>query len=99
MNVDEIVQEIQNTHDIIGREHELKKVVIAHLAGQHALIEGSVGVGKTTLAKAVASHFNKDFLRVDGDERFTETKLTGIFDPPLVVKEGWTWNSFLPGPL
>ncbi len=97
--VGSIVQEIQNTHDIVGREQELKKVVIAHLAGQHALIEGSVGVGKTTLAKAVASHFNKDFLRVDGDERFTETKLTGIFDPPLVVKEGWTWNSFVPGPL
>jgi MoxR-like ATPase len=99
MSVNEIVQEIQNTHNIVGREPELKKVVIAHLAGQHALIEGSVGVGKTTLAKAVAAHFNKDFFRVDGDERFTETKLTGIFDPPLVVQEGWTWNSFLPGPL
>ncbi|MCK5587221.1 MAG: MoxR family ATPase [Candidatus Lokiarchaeota archaeon] len=99
MKVNEIVQEIQTTYDIVGREHELKKVVIANLAGQHALIEGSVGVGKTILAKAVASHFNKDFLRVDGDERFTESKLAGIFDPPMVLKEGWTWNSFVPGPL
>jgi MoxR-like ATPase len=99
MNVNEIVQIIQQKWAIVGRDQEIKKVVIAHLAGQHALIEGSVGVGKTTLAKAVASYFNKDFLRVDGDERFTETKMTGVFDPPLVVKEGWTWHSFVTGPL
>ena len=37
--------------------------------------------------------------RVDGDSRYSEQKLTGWFDPPMVIKQGFTQDAFMPGPL
>lgn len=93
------IKAIQETFGIIGREDELNRIIVARRARMHILIEGPVGVGKTTLAKAVAGYYGQDFIRVDGDERFTETKLVGHFEPPLVIERGWTWDTFIPGPL
>jgi MoxR-like ATPase len=44
-------------------------------------------------------HVGRQVIRVDGDERYTENKLTGWFDPPLVLKTGYGEGSFFPGPL
>jgi len=93
------IRAIQETFEVIGREEELKRLIVARRAGMHVLIEGPVGVGKTTLAKAVAGFYGQEFIRVDGDERFTEAKLVGHFEPPLVIEKGWTWDTFIPGPL
>ena len=98
-SVDQIVHEIQNKSGIIGRTRELRQIVLARLSGRHVVIEGTVGVGKTTLAQAVADYFDQGFIRIDGDERYTEAKLVGHFEPPLVIKNGWTRDSFVPGPL
>ena len=68
-------------------------------AGRHLLLEGPVGVGKTTVALAVCSHLGRDTVRVDGDDRYSENKLTGWFDPPLVLQQGYREESFFPGPL
>ncbi|MFV2014348.1 MAG: AAA family ATPase, partial [Candidatus Heimdallarchaeota archaeon] len=38
-------------------------------------------------------------IRIDGDERYTEAKLVGHFEPPLVVEKGWVRDSFVSGPL
>ena len=94
-----IVEEIAGKYKIIGRREELEAIILAKKAGKPILIEGPVGVGKTTLAKAVASFFQQDFIRVDGDERFDEYKLVGYFEPQLVLKVGWSWDAFFPGPL
>ncbi|MGD9963509.1 MAG: AAA family ATPase, partial [Thermoplasmata archaeon] len=37
--------------------------------------------------------------RVDGDERYTEQKLSGWFDPPVVLQKGYVKDAFVPGPL
>jgi len=58
-----------------------------------------VGVGKTILALAVAHHLGRSFFRVDGDERYSEQKLTGWFDPPIVLSKGYEHSAFIPGPL
>ena len=94
-----MVREIQQRFGIVGREEELKKALAARLAGRHLMIEGNIGTGKTIMAKSIAGYFDQSFMRVDGDERFTEAKLVGYFDPPMVMKEGYTWNSFIQGPL
>jgi MoxR-like ATPase/Mg-chelatase subunit ChlD len=38
-------------------------------------------------------------VRVDGDDRFTESRLAGWFDPPLVLGLGYREEAFVPGPL
>jgi MoxR-like ATPase len=56
-------------------------------------------VGKTALALSVCQSMGRPHFRVDGDARFTEQKLTGWFDPPTVLKKGYTAEAFVEGPL
>jgi MoxR-like ATPase len=93
------IQAIQAKFGIVGREIELRSALAAVSVGKHLLIEGPVGVGKTILAEAVARFLGRPFYRVDGDERYSEQKLTGWFDPPLVIKNGYSKDAFMPGPL
>ncbi|NLG64477.1 MAG: MoxR family ATPase [Actinobacteria bacterium] len=93
------VRKIQEEHGIVGREHELALSLAVLESGRHVLFEGPVGVGKTTIALAVCRHLGRSTIRVDGDDRYSESKLTGWFDPPLVLKKGYCEDSFFPGPL
>ena len=85
--------------DIVGRSRELEIALAVISSGRHLLLEGPVGVGKTTVALAVCQHMGRSTIRIDGDERYTENKLTGWFDPPIVLKEGYGEHSFFAGPL
>ncbi len=99
-NFRELADDIARKYSIIGRRKELEAILLAKEAGKPVLIEGPVGVGKTTLARAVAEYFQQNFIRIDGDERFTETKLVGHWEPPLVIEFGYdAEKSFVPGPL
>ncbi len=97
--IETIIKEIQERYNIVGREAELRMCIAAKLAGKHILLEGDVGVGKTTLAHAIAQYFSQNLERVDGDERYSSARLVGHFDPPMVIEKGYTWESFVPGPL
>lgn len=99
MDIEKAISEIQEKFGVVGRESSLRKLILGKMAGKHIIIEGPVGVGKTTLAHAVAAYFDQGFIRIDGDERYTESKLVGHFEPPLVVEKGWIWDAFVPGPL
>jgi gas vesicle protein GvpN len=93
------VGRIQSQFGIVGRESELALSLAVLQAGHHLLLEGPVGVGKTTVALAVCGHLGRSIYRVDGDDRYTENKLTGWFDPPVVLKAGYGPDTFTPGPL
>jgi len=93
------VKDIQDKYKIIGRTVELKKIILAHSVGKNILIEGEVGVGKTTLAKAVSSYFDSKFYRIDCAEETLTHNLIGYFDPPLVIAKGYIENSYVYGPL
>lgn len=84
---------------IIGRKAELNQIRKAIELGRNVLIEGPVGVGKTFLVQELLRGMKRDFVRVDGDTRYTEQKLTGWFDPPMVLKKGYVASVFLDGPL
>ncbi len=49
---------------ILGKPEAIEHVLVALLGGQHLLLEDVPGVGKTTLAKALARCFRGDFKRV-----------------------------------
>jgi MoxR-like ATPase len=93
------IRKIQQEHGIVGRETELGLSLAILDSGRHLLFEGPVGVGKTTVALAVCRHLGRTTVRVDGDDRYSESKLSGWFDPPLVLKKGYTDETFFPGPL
>ena len=85
--------------ELVGRELELSRIRACLKAGRNVLLEGPVGVGKTHLALAVTRDLGLRVFRVDGDNRYSEQKLAGWFDPPSVVKTGFGAESFVPGPL
>ena len=97
--LEEVIEELQNKYNIVGREVELKLALAAKLAKKHLLLEGDVGVGKTTLAHAIANYFSLDLERVDGDDRYSAARLVGHFDPPMVMQKGYSKESFVQGPL
>jgi len=96
---DKDIKAIQDTYKIIGRERELKLILIAAKAKKHILLEGEVGVGKTYLARAVTSYLNTKFHRIDGSEDVLSHVLVGYFDPPSVMTKGYAEESFMYGPL
>lgn len=63
MNSLQKAQELLN-QVIIGKQEIVEKVVAAMIAGGHILMEDIPGVGKTTLATAVATVFALDYRRV-----------------------------------
>lgn len=85
--------------DLIGRKKEIGQVRACLKAGRNVLLEGPVGVGKTHLALAVVEESGRPVFRVDGDNRYSEQKLSGWFDPPTVVKKGFVPEAFVAGPL
>ncbi len=90
---------IARQHGVIGRRPELRLLGACLITGRNVLLEGPVGVGKTALARAVATALARGFVRVDGDGRYTEAKLVGHFDPPGVLERGYQPDLFIPGPL
>ena len=63
---------------ILGKSEILEEMIIALLSGSHILMEDVPGVGKTTLAKALAKSFSADFKRV----QFTPISSPRIFWVP-----------------
>lgn len=84
---------------LIGREIELALLAELVAKGRHALLEGPVGVGKTHLVTQALARIGRAWVRIDGDGRYSEQKLVGYFDPPLVMQAGYRPEHFVPGPL
>ncbi len=84
---------------LVGRTEELEQLRACISANRNVLLEGPVGVGKTHLALAVTRELKRPVFRIDGDSRYTEQKLSGWFDPPTVIKRGYSAESFVAGPL
>ncbi|SMF96626.1 MoxR-like ATPase [Methylomagnum ishizawai] len=58
--------EAQIKHAIVGQDQAVRLVAIAVFARGHVLLEGGVGVGKTTLLRAVARAIGGECERIEG---------------------------------
>jgi MoxR-like ATPase len=84
---------------LIGRQKEMQQILACLEAKRNVLLEGPVGVGKTYLALSAIATKKAIFYRVDGDGRYSEQKLSGWFDPPSAMKNGFNAQTFMAGPL
>ncbi len=80
---------------LLGKEHQVRLALACLLARGHLLIEDLPGMGKTTLAEALARSFGLGFKRVSFTSDLLPADLTGlnVFDPAT------TSFHFQPGPL
>src|SRR5574342_1427696 len=68
---------------ILGKPEVIENLVIALLSGSHVLMEDVPGVGKTTLAKALARSIAGDFKRAQFTPDLLPTDILGssVFNP------------------
>ena len=84
---------------IIGFDKEFELMVQALRKRIPVMLEGEAGTGKTEMGKAAERLLNRKLYRVDGNQELSTLKIEGWFDPPLVLRKGYNWESFVPGPL
>ena len=80
---------------IVGKPAQTQDCVVCLLAGGHLLIEDVPGVGKTTLALALARTFGLQFSRVQFTADLMPSDLSGV----SVYERGKETFVFHPGPL
>ena len=80
---------------LLGKEHQVRLALSCLLAGGHLLIEDRPGMGKSTLAEALARVFALAFKRVSFTSDLLPADLTGlnVFNPADAIFR------FQPGPL
>ncbi len=89
--IDRVVRESSKV--LVGREREVKLLMIAIIADGHALVEGVPGTAKTLMAKTVARLLNLSFRRIQFTPDLLPADIVGtrVFDPSrgvFVVREG-----------
>ena len=63
---------------IIGKPQQIQQALVCLLAGGHLLIEDLPGVGKTTLAQALAKSLGLAFNRVQFTSDLLPTDIIGV---------------------
>src|SRR5574343_1955895 len=80
---------------VVGKKQQVQNCVACLLAGGHLLIEDVPGVGKTTLAHALAHSFGLQFSRVQFTADLMPSDLTGV----SIYDRGKEAFVFHPGPV
>jgi MoxR-like ATPase len=80
---------------VLGSEDALATAAVAALSGGHLLIEDVPGVGKTVLARALATSLGADLSRVQGHPDLLPSDITGV---SVYAPDTGTWD-FRRGPV
>jgi MoxR-like ATPase len=84
---------------VIGRERELDLVLAAVAAGRDILLEGPPGTSKSTLLRAITAEWGIPLVFVEGNADLTPAKLVGHHNPARVLREDYSADNFVDGPL
>jgi MoxR-like ATPase len=84
---------------VVGRTHELELLLAAVAAGRDIVLEGPPGTSKTTMLKAITAEWAISLELVEGNAELTPVKLIGHHTPARVLREDYSADNFVPGPL
>jgi MoxR-like ATPase len=84
---------------LVGRERELDLLLAAAAAGRDVLLEGPPGTSKSTLLRSITAEWGIPLVFVEGNADLTPTRLVGHHDPARVMREDYSPDNFVPGPL
>ncbi|HEX7161051.1 MAG TPA: MoxR family ATPase [Trebonia sp.] len=84
---------------VVGRERELGLVLAAVAAGRDILLEGPPGTSKSTLLRAITREWGIPLVFVEGNADLTPAKLVGHHNPARVLREDYSPENFVDGPL
>jgi MoxR-like ATPase len=84
---------------VVGRERELELVVAAVAAGRDILLGGPPGTSKSTLLRAITAEWGIPLVFVEGNADLTPAKLIGHHNPARVLREDYSPENFVDGPL
>ncbi len=84
---------------LVGRERELELTFAAVAAGRDIVLEGPPGTSKTTMLKAITDEWGIPLLFVEGNADLTPAKLVGHHNPARVLREDYSPDNFVAGPL
>lgn len=84
---------------VVGRERELDLVLAAVAAGRDLLLEGPPGTSKSTILRAITAEWGIPLVFVEGNADLTPAKLVGHHNPARVLREDYSADNFVDGPL
>jgi MoxR-like ATPase len=84
---------------LVGRDRELELTLAAVAAGRDIVLEGPPGTSKTTILRAITEEWGIPLLFVEGNADLTPAKLVGHHNPARVLREDYSPENFVPGPL
>jgi MoxR-like ATPase len=82
---------------LVGRERELTLAAVA--AGRDIILEGPPGTSKSTLLRAITAEWGIPLVFVEGNADLTPAKLVGHHNPARVLREDYSADNFVDGPL
>jgi MoxR-like ATPase len=84
---------------VVGRTRELDLLLAAVAAGRDVLLEGPPGTSKSTLLRAITGEWGIPLVLVEGNADLTPAKLVGHHNPARVLREDYSPDNFVDGPL
>ena len=84
---------------VVGRERELDLLLAAVAAGRDILLEGPPGTSKSTPLRAITAEWGIPLVFVEGNADLTPAKLVGHHNPARVLREDYSADNFVDGPL
>jgi MoxR-like ATPase/Mg-chelatase subunit ChlD len=85
--------------EIVGRAAEIEMAMSALRTARHLLIEGPHGSGKSELVAEMCRRAGRRRATVTGSLSLTASALVGHHDPAVLLRRGYTGESFVPGAL